>query len=176
MKKFFDDYPAAWPELLNVFWTCGKISSMCRHVPNVSEIWEGVFCIPRKSPRRLCERFADKIRQLKVIAISILDLIRDTLAFECLDYGDFDDSAHHDASSIMPTRSKAAVHLATNGHKVTTFGFRENAKRKQAFVLEKKVSPMSSSMYADVPARVDFVWPSATCPLDRVLPEGRTRW
>src|ERR1039458_566223 len=134
VKKLFDDYPAAWPELLDVFRTCGKISSMCRHVPNVSEIREGVSCISGKSPRRFCERFTNKIRQLKVIAIPVLDLVRDPLAFKCLDYRDFDDSAHHHGSSIIPTRSKAAVHLATNGYKITTFGFRENAQRKQAFV------------------------------------------
>src|SRR5438094_10533976 len=102
MKKLFHDYSARGSELLNIFWACGEIASMSRHVADITKIGERVPRVARKSPCRLCESHANEIRELKIIPVPIFDFVRDSFPFKRFDDGNLDDLTHHYSSRIVP--------------------------------------------------------------------------
>ena len=74
---------------------------------------------------------------MEVVTCRVLDRRGDALGLEGLNQSDFEESPHHDCTSVVPSLREAAVHLSPDGDEVAASGLAQDAQGEQTVVFPR---------------------------------------
>ena len=115
VKKFLDDDPKAIMYSLDVVALRVVVTTVGGPVTEVPELWKVFLRVPRERPALLRQCRSHQIAQLTVVTFRVLYPVANTVMLERLNDRYFYEPTHHDCAGIVPTCSKAPIHLAGNG-------------------------------------------------------------